>query len=221
MKKKLIIGNRTGLVERKNEIELMPGKIVAVGLNYKDHAKELKMKMSEEPTIFMKPGTSVIGHMDDIIYPGMSAQVDYEAELAVVIGKKAKNIQENDAKEHILGYTCANDVTARDLQKKDGQWTRAKSFDTFCPLGPVIVDDIDADNLNIRLFLNGQVKQDSRTSNMIFNVKRIVSYISCVMTLLPGDVILTGTPVGVGQLKKSDIVEVEIEGIGKLINKVK
>ncbi len=196
----------------------LPGKIVAVGLNYIDHAKELGMKIPAEPVLFMKPSTSVIGPDDNIIYPKMSRRVDYEAELAVIIKDKTKNIQPEEAHTHIFGYTCLNDVTARDLQKKDGQWTRAKSFDTFCPIGPYIVTDINPDNLKIALFLNGQLKQSSSTSNLIFNVQKLVSFISKVMTLFPGDIIATGTPSGIGPLKCEDKVEVVIEKVGRLRN---
>ena len=196
----------------------LPGKIVAVGLNYIDHAKELGMKVPEEPVLFMKPSTSVIGQDDNIIYPKMSRRVDYEAELAVVIKDKTKNIQPEEAHTHIFGYTCLNDVTARDLQKKDGQWTRAKSFDTFCPIGPYIVTDINPDNLKIALFLNGQLKQSSSTSNLIFNVQKLVSFISKVMTLFQGDIIATGTPSGIGPLKRGDKVEVVIDKVGRLRN---
>lgn len=196
----------------------LPSKIVAVGLNYIDHAKELGMKVPEEPILFMKPSTSVIGPDDNIIYPKMSRHVDYEAELAVVIKDKTKNIEPEEAHTHILGYTCLNDVTARDLQKKDGQWTRAKSFDTFCPIGPYIVTDINSDNLKIALFLNGQLKQSSSTSNLIFNAQKLVSFISKVMTLFPEDIIATGTPSGIGPLKRRDKVEVVIEKVGRLRN---
>lgn len=196
----------------------LPSKVVAVGLNYIDHAKELGMKVPDEPVLFMKPSTSVIGPDDNIIYPKMSRRVDYEAELAVVIKDKTKNIQPEEANAHIFGYTCLNDVTARDLQKKDGQWTRAKSFDTFCPIGPYIVTDINPDNLKIALFLNGQLKQSSTTSNLIFNVQKLVSFISKVMTLFPGDIIATGTPSGIGPLKRGDKVEVVIEKVGRLRN---
>jgi len=205
-----------------NDVNLLapclPSKIVAVGLNYIDHAKELSMKVPDEPVLFMKPSTSVTGQDDNIIYPKMSRRVDYEAELAVVIKDKTKNIQPEEAHTHIFGYTCLNDVTARDLQKKDGQWTRAKSFDTFCPIGPYIVTDINPDNLKIALFLNGQLKQSSSTSNLIFNVRKLVSFVSKVMTLFPGDIIATGTPSGIGPLKLGDKVEVVIENIGRLRN---
>ncbi len=196
----------------------LPSKVVAVGLNYIDHAKELGMKIPDEPILFMKPNTSVIGQDDNIIYPKMSRRVDYEAELAVVINDKTENIEPEEAHTHIFGYTCLNDVTARDLQKKDGQWTRAKSFDTFCPIGPYIVTDINPDNLKIELFLNGQLKQSSSTSNLIFNVRKLVSFISKVMTLFPGDIIATGTPSGIGPMKRGDKVEVVIEKVGILRN---
>ena len=191
-----------------------------MGLNYFDHANELQMKIPDEPLIFMKPPSALIAHNDNIIYPKMSKQLDYEAELAVIIKNRIKDIEPEDVLVNILGYTCFNDVTARDLQKKDEQWTRAKSFDTFAPVGPFISTELNPDNLEIRLYKNGQLMQDSSTSNMIFKVDKIVSYISKIMTLFPGDIIATGTPPGVGQLKAGDIVEVEIEGIGVLKNKV-
>lgn len=197
-----------------------PSKVVAVGLNYVDHAEELKMAVPDEPILFLKPTTSVIGPDEQIVYPKMSTQVDYEAELGVVMKKEARNISEKEAKEAILGYTCANDVTARDLQKKDGQWTRAKSFDSFSPIGPCIETDVDPTNLKIELLLNGEVKQSSSTSKMIFNPFKLVSFISQVMTLLPGDVIMTGTPPGVGSMQAGDTIEVKVEGIGTLKNAV-
>lgn len=199
---------------------LKPTKIIAVGLNYKDHARELNMEIPKEPVIFLKPVTSLIGHKDNIIYPKQSRQVDYEAELAVIIGKKCKDVSVDAAHDVILGYTCANDVTARDLQKKDNQWTRAKSFDTFCPLGPKVVKDIDLQSLAIELFLNGEVKQRSNTSEMIFTPLELVSFISSVMTLMPDDIIITGTPPGIGKCEAGDEIEVRIEGIGSLINNV-
>lgn len=197
-----------------------PSKIVAVGLNYYDHAKELGMTVPQQPVIFLKPASTVIASGQAIIYPQSSHQVDYEGELAVVIKNRTKNITPEQAPDHILGYTCANDVTARDLQKIDGQWTRAKSFDTFCPLGPRLADDLDPKNLKIETRVNGQVKQSSNTSNMIFDVYYLISFISQVMPLLPGDVVITGTPPGVGPLQVGDVVEVEIEGIGILENKI-
>ncbi|PIU82724.1 MAG: hypothetical protein COS68_07850 [Elusimicrobia bacterium CG06_land_8_20_14_3_00_38_11] len=200
------------------EFKEKPSKIVAVGLNYIDHAKELNMKLPDEPIIFLKPGSSVIFNNEKIKYPKMSKQVDYEAELAVVIGKKCKNVSEKNAKKYILGYACLNDVTARDLQKKDGQWTRAKSFDTFCPLGPRIVSGINPANLKIELFLNGELKQSSNTKNLIFKIGKLVSFISKIMTLEKYDVIATGTPVGVGPVKIGDKIEVKIKKIGTLTN---
>jgi 2-keto-4-pentenoate hydratase/2-oxohepta-3-ene-1,7-dioic acid hydratase in catechol pathway len=198
----------------------MPTKIIAVGLNYFDHANELKMKIPDEPIIFMKPPSAVIAHNEKIIYPKMSKQLDYEAELAVIIKNKIKNIKAEDVFENVLGYSCFNDVTARDLQSKDGQWTRAKSFDTFAPIGPFISTNINPNDLKVKLYKNGQLMQHSSTKNMIFKVDKIVSFISEIMTLFPGDIIATGTPSGVGQLKEGDLVEVEIEEIGTLKNTV-
>ncbi|MCX5874665.1 MAG: fumarylacetoacetate hydrolase family protein [Deltaproteobacteria bacterium] len=198
----------------------LPSKVVAVGLNYRDHAEELKMALPEEPLLFMKPSSSVIGPRDTIVMPPESARIDYEAELAIVIGQTAKRVSENDAKHFILGYTCLNDVTARDLQSKDGQWTRAKGFDTFCPIGPWIETEVDPSDLKIELLLNGEVKQSSRTSNLIFSPYKLVEFITKVMTLYPGDVIATGTTSGIGPMFHGDTVEVRIAGIGSLINKV-
>lgn len=198
----------------------IPTKIIALGLNYFDHANEFKMKIPEEPLIFLKPPSAVIGHKECIIYPNMSKHLDYEAELGIFIKNRIKNIEPKDVYQNILGYSCFNDVTARDIQKKDGQWTRAKSFDTFAPIGPYIVTDLEPNNLRIELRKNGQVEQQSSTSNMIFKVDKIVSFISQIMTLNPGDVIVTGTPSGVGELQVGDVVEVEIEGIGILKNYV-
>jgi len=197
-----------------------PSKIVAIGLNYYDHAKELNMAIPDHPIMFIKPSTSFIKDGQSIIYPPQSKNVHYEGELAVVIKDNIRNISKEEAAQHIKGYTCANDVTARDLQNIDGQWTRAKSFDTFCPLGPKIVKKIDPKNLIIQTRVNGTIKQNSNTKNMIFNVYELVSFVSSVMTLFPGDVIITGTPPGVGPLKVGDTVEIEIEGIGILSNKV-
>ncbi|OHD68536.1 MAG: hypothetical protein A2W19_12140 [Spirochaetes bacterium RBG_16_49_21] len=197
-----------------------PSKVIAVGLNYLDHAKELNMPIPDRPLIFMKPSTSVIGDGDAIVYPQQTKLLHYEGELAIVIKDTAKNVGREDAARFIAGYACANDVTARDLQAADGQWTRAKSFDTFCPIGPEVVSGIDPKNLAIVTRVNGGVKQNSNTKNMIFDVYELVSFISGIMTLLPGDVIITGTPPGVGALEVGDTVEVEIEGIGVLKNKV-
>jgi 2-keto-4-pentenoate hydratase/2-oxohepta-3-ene-1,7-dioic acid hydratase in catechol pathway len=197
-----------------------PSKVIAVGLNYRDHAEELKMPKPKNPILFMKPATSVIGNGENIVCPPQVKELHYEAELAIVIGKKVKNIEVKDAPSVIEGFTCANDVTAREQQRADGQWTRSKSYDTFCPLGPKIVKDLDANNLEIKLYLNGELKQSSNTKNMIFKVEELISFISHVMTLLPGDVIMTGTPPGVGEMKRGDTVEVEIKGIGRLKNSV-
>ena len=198
----------------------LPSKIVALGLNYRDHAAEVKLPVPTEPLLFLKPSTSVIGPGEPIVRPGMSRRVDFEAELAVVIGKRAKAVSEERAAEYILGYTCLNDVTARDLQPKEGQWTLSKSFDTFAPIGPWIVTDLDPQGLEISSFLNGQRRQHSNTKNLIFGPLHLVSYVSRVMTLLPGDVIATGTPSGIGPMAAGDTVEIVIEGISALNNPV-
>lgn len=200
-----------------------PSKVILVGLNYLDHVKESQSSnvVPEEPVLFMKPSTSVIGPEEVIFYPEGVERVDFEAELAVVIKDKCRNLSPSSVSEHILGFTCLNDVTARNLQKKDVQWTRAKSFDTFCPLGPFIVDKIDLNNSKIESYLNGKLRQSSNTNQMIFSVERIVSFVSQVMTLLPGDVISTGTPAGVGPMQPGDTVEIFIENIGTLRNYVK
>jgi len=195
-----------------------PTKIVCVGLNYRDHAKEMNLPIPKTPILFMKPTTSLIGPEDNILYPIQSKRVDYEAELAIIIKDRIRNIKEAEATKHIEGFTCLNDVTARDLQKADTQWTRAKSFDTFCPIGPKIATGIDPNNLKIQSFLNGKLKQDSSTSNFIFKIEELVSFISKVMTLMPGDIIATGTPPGIGPMQKGDKIEIKIEGIGSLIN---
>ena len=214
-------GERVGaLPEMRLLAPCVPTKIVAVGRNYAAHASEMQNQVPTEPLIFLKPPSAVIGPGATIVYPSISQRVDYEAELAVVIGRRAKNVPANKALNVVLGYTCGNDVTARDLQRKDGQWTRGKSFDTFCPLGPWIVTGLDPSDLAIEGRVNGAVKQQSRTRQMIFPVAELICYITQVMTLQPGDVILTGTPAGVGPLRPGDRVEVEIEGIGVLENMV-
>lgn len=200
---------------------VLPSKVVCVGKNYADHAKELGGEVPAEPVIFIKPSTTVIGENDPILLPSQSKNVHHEAELAVVISHLCKNVEVSRAHEVILGYTVANDVTARDLQQSDGQWTRAKSFDTFCPLGPWIETKIDPTNLDISCEVNGEVKQSGNTSDMVRGAHEMVSWISKVMTLLPGDVILTGTPAGVGPIVNGDVVEVTIAGIGTLANPVK
>ncbi|MHB8844429.1 MAG: fumarylacetoacetate hydrolase family protein [Nitrospirota bacterium] len=199
----------------------VPTKVVAVGLNYRDHAGELGMAVPETPVIFLKPPTTVIGPGDDIRYPAMSSQVDFEGELGIVIKDRVSGIAPAESRRHILGYTCANDVTARDLQRQDGQWTRAKGFDTFCPVGPWIETDLDPEDLQIETWLNGGRRQSSRTLQFVFGVDHLVSFISQVMTLEPGDLIITGTPSGIGPMERGDSVEVRIEGIGSLVNKVK
>jgi 2-keto-4-pentenoate hydratase/2-oxohepta-3-ene-1,7-dioic acid hydratase in catechol pathway len=197
-----------------------PTKVIGIGLNYRDHAEEMKMQLPEEPIIFLKPPSSVIGHNGEIIFPDWIRRMDYEAELAVVIGRQAKNVTADEANDYIFGYTCGNDVTARTLQKKDGQWARAKSFDTFCPLGPWIETEFDPSDASISLDVNGDVKQQSSTAQLIFGVPQLVELTSRVMTLQPGDVIMTGTPSGIGPLQKGDNVTVRINGIGDLTNRV-
>jgi len=198
-----------------------PLKVVAVGLNYLDHAKEMGMTPPDDPILFIKPSTAVIGPGDDILMPDSSARVDYEGELAVVMGRRAKDVSVDEAKDHIFGYTCLNDVTARDLQIKDIQFTRAKSFDTFCPIGPWVETDLDPYNLPIETRLNGKTVQNSNTVQMKWGVFELVSFISSVMTLLPGDVIATGTPPGIGPMAPGDRVEVTIQGIGTLSNQTR
>jgi len=197
-----------------------PSKIVDVGRNYADHAKELGNDAPSEPIIFLKPSTSVLAPGGTIIRPSISQRVDYEGELAIVISREAKNVPASRWRDFVQGFTCANDVTARDLQKKDVQFTRGKSFDTFCPLGPHVESDLDPSRLRIQTRVNGAIKQDGNTEQMIFKCDFIVEFITQVMTLLPGDVILTGTPSGVGPLNAGDTVEVEIDGIGILRNVV-
>lgn len=197
-----------------------PSKIVAIGLNYRDHAAEMGKKIPEEPMLFLKPSTAVLRPDGDIVHPSASRRVDHEAELAVVIGKEAHRVKAADARSHILGYTCFNDVTARDLQAKDVQYTRAKGFDTFAPVGPWIETDLDPASLAVRCRVNGVLKQDGNTREMGVGPFELVEFVSRVMTLHPGDIIATGTPPGVGPLVPGDRVEVEIEGIGVLSNRV-
>lgn len=201
-------------------MKLKPCKIVAVGLNYIDHAREMKMELPANPILFLKSPSALIYSGDAIIYPPQTKELHYEAELAIVVKDRIRNVPESEALKHVAGFTCANDVTARDLQRFDGQWGRAKSFDTFCPVGPKIVSNLDPDNLSIKLYLNGEVKQSSNTAKMIFKCAYLISFISQVMTLEPEDLILTGTPPGVGPMAIGDEVVVEIEGIGKLVNTI-
>lgn len=211
-------GNAYELSEVKLLSPCMPSKIVCLGLNYRSHAEETKMPVPTLPLIFLKPSTAVIGPDDDIILPADSRRVDYEAELGIVIGKRAKAVTSDNAKHFVLGYTCVNDVSERYAQSEDGQWTRAKGYDTFAPLGPWIETGITPDDLKVETYLNGELRQSARTSDLIFNIAELISFISNVMTLLPGDVIATGTPSGIGRMVPGDIVEVKIEGIGTLRN---
>lgn len=212
------IGEFVKLEEVKILAPSKPTKIVAVALNYREHAKEMGKPIPDEPLIFLKPTSAIINPYESIKLPTMSSRVDYEGELAVVIGKICKDVEVDEVDEYILGYTCFNDVTARDLQKKDVLFARAKGFDTFAPFGPWVVTGIDPSDLRIRTILNGKVVQEGRTSDMIFNVRELVSFVSKIMTLYPGDIIATGTPPGIGPLSKGDRIEVEIEGIGTLVN---
>ena len=226
-----ISGNMFGRYRRKeaetplSDVNLLapsePSKIVCVGRNYVEHARELGNELPQVPLIFMKPPSSIINPGDTIILPPQSSQVEHEGELVVVIGKRGKNITAENAKKHIMGYTVGNDVTARDLQKTDDQWTRAKGFDTFCPFGPWIDTEFDASDAVVTVRVNGQMRQMASTRDMVFNVGVIIAYISSVMTLEPGDLIFTGTPSGVGLLTDGDEVSVEIEGLGEIKNNVK
>ncbi|MFI6520216.1 fumarylacetoacetate hydrolase family protein [Spirillospora sp. NPDC050679] len=214
-------GHRLPLEDVRLLAPILPSKVIAIGKNYAEHAREMGGEPPAEPVIFAKPSTSVIGPREAIAYPEkLSQRVDYEGELAVVIGRMVREIPVARAHEAVLGYTCANDVTARDLQKRDGQWTRAKGFDTFCPLGPWIETEADPADLAIRTLVNGEVRQDARTSDLLHDIPSLVAHVSQVMTLLPGDVILTGTPAGVGPLEIGDEVTVSIEGVGDLTNRV-
>jgi 2-keto-4-pentenoate hydratase/2-oxohepta-3-ene-1,7-dioic acid hydratase in catechol pathway len=197
-----------------------PTKIVCVGRNYREHAQELGNEVPSEPLLFLKPPSAVLPPDGEIVYPPQSARVDYEGELAVVIGARCRNVRRDRALRYVRGFTAFNDVTARDLQKTDGQWSRAKGFDTFAPFGPCVVDDFNPANARIRTLLNGEVKQDASTSMMIFDVPFLIEYISAAFTLEAGDVIATGTPSGIGPMRPGDEVRVEIEGIGALVNRV-
>ncbi len=195
-------------------------KVVGIGRNYAAHAAELGHDLPEEPLMFLKPNTSVVGPGDPVFYPRQSQEVHFEGELAVVIGRICRDVPKERYADVVHGYTVGNDVTARDLQRRDGQFTRAKGFDSFCPLGPWVETELDVSDLRLQTFLNGEVKQDGRTSDLIFDVPTLIAHVTSVMTLLPGDVILTGTPEGVGPMNPGDEVEVSIQGIGNLTNKV-
>ncbi len=216
-----LTGTRYSLADVRLLAPIVPSKVVAIGKNYAAHAREMGGEAPDEPVIFLKPSTSVIGPADAILRPAaLSQRVDFEGELAVVIGKIARNLSPERAMDAVFGYTCANDVTARDLQAKDGQWARAKGFDTFCPLGPWIETELDPADLEITTTVNGEKRQNSRTSLLLHDVPALISYVTAVMTLLPGDVLLTGTPDGVGPLEPGDQVSVTIEDIGTLTNRV-
>ena len=221
-----VTGNRYPLAEVRLLAPVLPSKVVAVGKNYAEHVKEMRelyasTDLPDEPVLFLKPSTSVTGPGDRIAYPvKITDRVDYEGELAVIIGRLCRDVPKHRAADVIFGYTCANDVTARDLQARDGQWTRAKGFDTFCPLGPWMETTADPADLGITTTVNGSVKQHARTSELLWDVPSLVEYVSSVMTLLPGDVLLTGTPEGVGALTHGDEVSVTIESIGTLTNRV-
>jgi 2-keto-4-pentenoate hydratase/2-oxohepta-3-ene-1,7-dioic acid hydratase in catechol pathway len=210
----LVHGNST------EYIDLVPGKIVGIGLNYRAHAIEMGRGIPDEPLMFLKPRSAMIAHGEPIERPGGYARVDYEAELGVVIGQRARRVPRDQALSVVMGLVCVNDVTVRDLQKKDVQYTRAKGFDTFSPIGPRIVAGLDPSNLAIKTRVNGVIKQDSTTADLIFDVASLIAFVSAHMTLEPGDVISTGTPSGVGNLDPGDVVEIEIEGIGILRNPV-
>ncbi len=212
---------RLGLSQVRLLAPVLPGKALCIGLNYRDHAKEFDLPIPTSPVVFIKPPSALLAPGAQIIRPAQSRRVDFEAELVVVIGRKAKDVPAEKAFDYILGYTCGNDVTARDLQPKDGQWTVAKSFDTFMPLGPWIETELDPSDLAVSAYLNGEKKQSSNTVNLIFGVPELVEFLSSVMTLEPGDLIMTGTPSGVGPMNSGDEIAVEIQGIGRLVNKVR
>ena len=214
----------SGVTYELGEVKLLapcvPSKIVCLGVNYRSHAGEMNHQLPQSPLIFLKPPTAVIAPEDNIIYPAMSQRVDYEGELGIVIGKKASRVSPQAALEYVFGFTCFNDVTARDLQQRDGQWTRAKGFDTFAPFGPWIKTELDLSDVPIETYLNGQLKQKGTTADQIFKAPETISFISQVMTLLPGDIIATGTPGGIGPMQPGDTVEIRIPPIGVLRNYV-
>jgi len=214
-------GDRFAIADVRLLAPILPSKVIAVARNYAAHAAELGNDVPQRPLIFLKPSTSVIGSGDVIRLPADSEQVEHEAELALVIGKLAKDVPRERALDVIFGYTCSNDVTARDQQRADGQFTRAKGYDSFCPIGPWIETTFDPSAVGVRALVNGEVKQDGNTRDMIFDIATLVSFMSHVMTLVPGDVILTGTPAGVGPIRAGDAVTIEIDGIGALTNQVR
>lgn len=213
-------GSRYVLAQVSLLAPVEPGKILAVGRNYKEHAAEFGNEVPKAPMIFSKPPTALNGPGGEVVYPPETQNLHFEGELVAVIGKAGRHIPQSEALSHVFGYTCGNDITARDLQRADGQWLRGKGFDTFCPLGPWIVTGLDASSLDIRTLLGGELKQHSNTSKFIFPLDFIISYISNFCTLLPGDVIMTGTPEGVGPMQPGDVVTVDIEGIGQLSNTI-
>jgi 2-keto-4-pentenoate hydratase/2-oxohepta-3-ene-1,7-dioic acid hydratase in catechol pathway len=214
-------GERFAIGDVRLLAPILPSKVLAIGRNYADHAKEMGNDVPERPLIFLKPSTSVIGTHDVIRLPADSDEVEHEAELALVVGKVAKDVPRENALDVIFGYTCANDVTARDQQRADGQFTRAKGYDSFCPIGPWIETSFDPSAVRVQALVNGEIKQDGNTRDMVFDVATIVSFMSHVMTLVPGDVILTGTPAGVGRIADGDTVTIAIDGIGELTNPVR
>jgi 2-keto-4-pentenoate hydratase/2-oxohepta-3-ene-1,7-dioic acid hydratase in catechol pathway len=213
-------GERIPLKEVKLLAPTIPSKVICIGKNFADHAAEIGEEPTEEPLIFFKPSSAIVGHGDAIVLPPQSKQVELEAELTLVIGKMAKNVSEHDALDYVWGYTIANDVTARDLQFNDGQWARSKAFDSFCPLGPWVETEFIPDGQIIESRINGDTRQHVSISKMIHNIPLIVSYVSKNMTLLPGDIILTGSPAGISRITSGDVVECEVEGIGILANTV-
>ncbi|MDP3879741.1 MAG: fumarylacetoacetate hydrolase family protein [Dehalococcoidales bacterium] len=214
------VDDRYQLGEVKLLSPCVPSKIVALGLNYHSHAKEMNVPIPDAPLLFIKPSTAVIGPEDNINYPAASERVDYEGELAAVIKKPVWRVSEKEALDYVLGYTCFNDVTARDLQNRDGQWTRAKGFDTFAAVGPCIETELDPANTELETYLNGELKQKGNTNDLIYSLTTLINFISHVMTLLPGDIIATGTPSGIGPMYPGDTVEVKIKPIGTLRNYV-
>ncbi|MGO1837650.1 fumarylacetoacetate hydrolase family protein [Agrococcus casei] len=214
-------GERVAVADAQLLAPVIPrSKVVGIGRNYRDHAAELGNDVPEEPLVFLKPNTSVIGPGDAIVYPPTTSNLHFEGEIALVMGKVARNVAAADALSHVFGITAANDVTARDLQKSDPQWTRGKGFDTFCPLGPVIQTEFDADAIGVRTLLDGEVVQDGTSADLVFDFGSLIEFVSSFTTLLPGDVILTGTPAGVGAMQKGQTVTVEVEGVGTLSNTV-